>query len=81
MINNKPMRFWLAVLAISTLAACNSNDDDDAVVVVAPPTTQVDAFTTQVQTDVKVSSDDTESKDIDAIVLATSEDAEPVAVN
>lgn len=80
MINNKPMRFWLAAFAFSSLVACHDDSDD---VVTSPSTsqTQSDAFTTQVQTDVKVSSDDAEAKDIDAIVLATSEDAEPVAVN
>lgn len=82
MLNNKPMRFWLAAFAVSSLAACNDNDSD-AVVTTAPPTsqTQTDAFTTQVQSDVQVSNDDSEPKEIDAVVLATSEDAEPVAVN
>ena len=86
MINNKPMRFWLAAFAVSSLVACNENDPD-AVVVANPPTTppitqsQPDAFTTQVQTEIQASSDDNEPKDIDATVLATSEDADPVAVN
>jgi type IV pilus biogenesis protein CpaD/CtpE len=81
MINNKPMRFWLAAFAVSSLAACNDNDSD--AVVTAPPTsqTQPDAFTKQVQSDVQVSNDDNEPKEVDAVVLATSEDAEPVAVN
>ena len=82
MINNKPMRFWLAAFAVSSLAACNSNDHDVAAVVTPPTTqTQPDAFTTQVQTDVKVSSDDIEAKDVDTIVLASSDDTEPVEVN
>jgi len=82
MINNKPMRFWLAAFAVSSLAACNDNDHD-AAAVATPPTTkaQPDAFTTQVQTDVKVSSDEAEAKDVDSIALAASDDAEPVEVD
>lgn len=70
---NKSMRFWLAVFAVTLLSACHSNDDDDAPI--AP------SFTQQVTTEANTSSDNVEAKDIDAVVIASSEDSEPVEVN
>ncbi len=80
-MNTKPMRFWLAAFAVASLAACNGNDQDPVATTTPTPSMQADSFTTIVATDVKASSDDTEPKDIDAVVLATADDAEPVTVN
>lgn len=81
-MNNKPMRFWLAAFAVSSLAACNDNDNDNDAVVTAPQNTPAKLdFTAQVAAEAKTSNDDVEPKDIDAIVLATADDAEPITIN
>lgn len=81
-MNIKPMRFWLAAFAVTSLAACNSNDHDSMVSAATPtPAMQADSFTTQVATDVATTADEVEPNDIDGVVLATADDAEPVTVN
>lgn len=80
-MNNKPMRFWLAAFAVSSLAACNDNDQEAAVVAAPQNTPATLDFTAQVAAEAKTSNDDVEPKDIDTIVLATADDAEPIAIN
>ncbi len=77
---NKPMRFWLAAFAVTSLSACNDNERDAAVIAAPVSQTQPD-FTQQVATEVNTSNETLEPKNIDAVVIASSEESEPVAVN
>ncbi len=81
MIANKSMCFCLVVLAVTSLSACHNKDDDDDAVVAAPITQTQPNFTQQVTTIANTSIDNVEAVDIDAVVVASSEDGEPVVVN